>query len=422
MVTSKGLNFDMVVLKPATGPNGQPIGSTTQFKELFLEDLIRTFYEAKAIKVYEDRVYQYEPHSQSVSEEYQPSPDFQIPGLNFTNSAVKFRQFFPKLNQKFHSSRLDLSANAAPTPNTATVRTTKINFSVIQVPAMHKYLAPEAETQVVQSMTDDNNATVSAGNASANAKQWTLEWSDACAAHIISPEDRTGLLEWAAEHARAPRANGQNVMPPNAHQIATHMPCSSYGDTVEETLKNMGGEGKVVSWQAIALNCAHNRCWVAKVECLDPYQIKGLDTPTPMVVLGLGENTGMKAAHKIPGFGWQVLHYTDHFNFQTTFGKKQLLSIKQVRKPGEPEPPREPSPTIEVQEVGQLVDPPPGLEHMGRARIGLGYRGGGGSSAGTNRFQPYDSSHASFKTHGHRGHGGGAGPSGGFGNDGALDY
>lgn len=58
MVKSKGLQFDLVCLKPEVGPNSQRFSTTMKFKQCFLEDLIFTYKDADEIRVYEDRVNQ----------------------------------------------------------------------------------------------------------------------------------------------------------------------------------------------------------------------------------------------------------------------------------------------------------------------------------------------------------------------------
>jgi len=55
MITSKNLEFDMLCLKPEAGPNNQRFGSTMKFKQAILEDLVLTYKDSEAIRVYEDR-------------------------------------------------------------------------------------------------------------------------------------------------------------------------------------------------------------------------------------------------------------------------------------------------------------------------------------------------------------------------------
>jgi hypothetical protein len=55
MVTAKGLEFDLMSLKPVSGPNNERFSSTMNFKQAFLESLTETYKNADEIRVYEDR-------------------------------------------------------------------------------------------------------------------------------------------------------------------------------------------------------------------------------------------------------------------------------------------------------------------------------------------------------------------------------
>lgn len=58
IVNSRKLSFDMMCLKPETGPNNQRISSTMEFKRVLLQDLVLTYRDATEIRVYEDRPHQ----------------------------------------------------------------------------------------------------------------------------------------------------------------------------------------------------------------------------------------------------------------------------------------------------------------------------------------------------------------------------
>lgn len=58
MVKSRKLRFDMVVLRPETGPSSEKFNSTMDYKQRFLKDLIYTYSEADELRIYEDRVKQ----------------------------------------------------------------------------------------------------------------------------------------------------------------------------------------------------------------------------------------------------------------------------------------------------------------------------------------------------------------------------
>lgn len=55
MVKSKGLEFHMICLKPATGPANQKFRNTMEFKQVLLKDIVYTYKDADEIRIYEDR-------------------------------------------------------------------------------------------------------------------------------------------------------------------------------------------------------------------------------------------------------------------------------------------------------------------------------------------------------------------------------
>ena len=59
MVKAKGLEFDMVVLKPMAGLSNERFETTMKFKQAFLTKLIQTYTKAQEMKIYEDRPRQY---------------------------------------------------------------------------------------------------------------------------------------------------------------------------------------------------------------------------------------------------------------------------------------------------------------------------------------------------------------------------
>ena len=59
MVKAKGLDFDVMGLKPLTGPSNEKFNSTMHFKQAFLTKLLQTYNKAEEMKIYEDRPKQY---------------------------------------------------------------------------------------------------------------------------------------------------------------------------------------------------------------------------------------------------------------------------------------------------------------------------------------------------------------------------
>lgn len=58
MVDSRGLEFDLIGLKPEVGPAGQRLVNTMSFKQAFLDDVIFTYKNADEVRIYEDRANQ----------------------------------------------------------------------------------------------------------------------------------------------------------------------------------------------------------------------------------------------------------------------------------------------------------------------------------------------------------------------------
>ena len=137
IVRSKGLEFDLVGLKPAVGPNGERFRNTIDFKQLFLEALVETYARAPEIRVYEDR----------------------------PRHVAGFRSFFADYNQRLQSLG---ASQQAPRP--------PIDAEVIQVPDISTNLDPVVEVAEVQHLVNSHNAIVGqpSSSSSTTSKQGTF--------------------------------------------------------------------------------------------------------------------------------------------------------------------------------------------------------------------------------------------------------
>jgi len=122
MVKSKGLEFDMVCLKPAVGPANQRITSTMQFKQELLKDIIYTYREAEDLRIYEDR----------------------------PNHVIGFRDFFVDFNKTLQSSMSQVPRNT-------------ISAEVIPVAEKATRLDPVIEVAEIQRMMNGHNQAVRDG-------------------------------------------------------------------------------------------------------------------------------------------------------------------------------------------------------------------------------------------------------------------
>jgi hypothetical protein len=122
IVRSKGLEFDIICLKPAAGPNNQKFSTTMSFKQVFLESLMETYRGAEEIRVYEDRI----------------------------NHVKQFRNFFTEYNMRQNG------VGGVPTRG-------PITAEVVQVADGAMQLDPIRETTEVQRIINDHNDAVSKG-------------------------------------------------------------------------------------------------------------------------------------------------------------------------------------------------------------------------------------------------------------------
>ena len=120
MLNAKGLDFDLVCLKPEAGPQNQRFASTMDFKQVFLRDLCFTYNRAENIVVYEDR----------------------------PKHVKGFREFFERFNKSLLSHRQD----EPPPPRKPVVA------DVVHVCEMANYLDMETEASEVAKLLKRHNA------------------------------------------------------------------------------------------------------------------------------------------------------------------------------------------------------------------------------------------------------------------------
>ena len=139
ITTARGLQFDMVVLRPNVGTGGQEFSSTMRFKQALLKDVVSAYISASKIRIYEDRP----THTQA------------------------FRNFFSDLNQNLSPANPSRTALRSP-------RST-INAEVVQVTEQGTVMDPVTETAAVQSMIDSHNEAILAGNARKGSSPYQIK-------------------------------------------------------------------------------------------------------------------------------------------------------------------------------------------------------------------------------------------------------
>lgn len=271
MVASKRLNFDMIVLKPARGPNNQSFGSTMLFKQAFLQALMETYSGSEEIKVYEDRV----------------------------KHVKGFRDFFTSYNNQ---------QNNRPTRG-------PITAEVVQVADGVTLLDPVVETAEVQRLINDHNIAV--GRGGKKAKRLQIKKTVFYTGYLIEKEDTQKLLTLAQLPPNMPDTEMKFLA---NNVLITPRPCPN------SILEKVGGIGNQLTWQVTGTAVFENKIWAACVKPVPETAKYYTENPIPIVVLALRKGARPIDAGKIQN--WQPVSQDKQFVFETTVGEKVLLRVE----------------------------------------------------------------------------------------------
>lgn len=272
MVTAKGLEFDMVSLKPAVGPSGERFSSTMNFKQVFLRRLMETYKGAEEIRIYEDRP----KHTKG------------------------FRDFLAAYNVEQHGPK------SARSP---------ILGEVIQVADMAACLDPVVEIAEIQHIINDSNEAIA--NRTFRGNPLAIKKTVFFTGYMIHPADTKRLLTLTSIPAGIPETD----LKYHANNI---MICPR--PSPPSILEKVGGMGAKMRWAVTGVACLDNSIWAA---CLRPVPDGArfhTDNPSPVVVLALRKGAKPIDANKIKN--WQPVPPEKAFEFDTTVGEKVLLRIE----------------------------------------------------------------------------------------------
>ncbi|KAL9081588.1 MAG: hypothetical protein Q9159_007236, partial [Coniocarpon cinnabarinum] len=345
MVKSKGLDFDLIGLKPLTGPSDEKFGSTMIFKQAFLTKLVQTYSHAEEMKIYEDR----------------------------PKHVAAFESFLSDLNRQRDPSSTDQPP---------------LTFDVIPVTAGSKKLDPLTETVAVQKMLNEHNAFVASENATPGSIGWTLKRSVLFSGYLIDPADSERLpgvanLTPAVIQKERLRTLANNVM----------ITPRALTDTLKE---KVGGLGAKVKWKIVGLGVYENKVWAARVEPVPITARFWVESSVPHVVLARRADARPADAGRITQ--WSPIPPEKQLTFDTEVGERVLLRLDQtktarrdseakgVKRPFEQDefPPLGSAPKASNEGSRYPTGPPqvtPRGGHFGRGR-GTGGWGGGGNSGG----------------------------------------
>ncbi|KXH40412.1 tat pathway signal sequence [Colletotrichum simmondsii] len=281
MIHSKGLEFDMVGLKPAVSPTNQNFSSTMHFKQLFLTAVMETYKNAEEIRIYEDR----------------------------PKHVKGFRDFMTEYNRK-----QNINATRTRGPITA---------EVVQVADMSTTLDPVVEVAEVQHMINLHNEEIGKQSSDIRPQRLRIKKTVYFTGYLISKEDTAQLMKMA----QIPSGLPEQELKFHANNILIcPRPCPA------SILEKVGGMGSKMKWEVTGIACFENSIWAASLRPVPATAKFHTDNPSPLVVLALRKGARPVDAGKIQN--WQPIPADKAMTFETTVGEKMILRI-------EPEDPRE---------------------------------------------------------------------------------
>lgn len=271
IVKSKGLEFDMVSLKPKVSPTNQRFQSTMHFKQLFLNALMETYRYAEEIKVYEDRP----KHTKG------------------------FRDFFDEWNAR---------QRASPTRGPLTAE-------VVQVAEIQATLDPVTEVAEVQRMINAHNEAVATQGS--GGRRLAIKKTVFFTSYNISPEDSKRLRKLAQVPPSIP---SQELMHHGNQILICPRPCPP------SILEKVGGMGSRMKWEVTSIGSHDNSVWAAGLRPVPSTATYHTANPVPLVVLALRKGTRPIEASKISK--WYSLSPEQMFTFETVVGEKNILRVE----------------------------------------------------------------------------------------------
>ncbi|TDZ28590.1 Uncharacterized protein C8035_v007416 [Colletotrichum spinosum] len=272
MVKSKGLDFDMIGLKPAVSPTNQHFTSTMHFKQLFLAAVMETYNSAEEIRIYEDRP----KHTKG------------------------FRDWLADYNRKQH-----IPATRTRGPITA---------EVVQVADVSTALDPIVEVAEVQHMINIHNSETANQKPS---RRLMIKKTVYFTSYMINKEDTARLLNLA----QIPTGMPDQELKYHANNIMIcPRPCPP------SILEKVGGMGAKMKWEVTGTACFENSIWAASLRPIPATAKFHTDNPSPLVVLALRKGARPMDAGKIQN--WQPVAPENSFTFETNVGEKVILRIE----------------------------------------------------------------------------------------------
>ncbi|KAF1808481.1 hypothetical protein P152DRAFT_370096, partial [Eremomyces bilateralis CBS 781.70] len=279
IVKSKGLEFDLITLKPAVGPSNQKFSSTMNFKLEFFTTLVNTYHRATEIRVYEDRP----KHTKG------------------------FRDFFANLNRQL--------LNPVPPPPRGT-----IVAEVIQVPENATVLNAVTEVAEVQKMINNHNTAILAGTAPPTAIPFILRRTVFYTGYLIPAA--------ASQQLQSLVHPPSNVSMSDIRYLANSILITPR-PAPPSVLTKVGGIGRRLMWRVTGTACWEGKLWAARVAPIPSTEKVYTENNIPTVVLALRRGARPIDVSRIDN--WQPVPVEKEFVFESTVGEKSLLRLEEEK-------------------------------------------------------------------------------------------
>lgn len=285
IANSRRLDFDLVVLKPEVGPNQQQFGSTMEFKQAFLRDLVLTYRMADNIRIYEDRV----------------------------KHVKGFRDFMERFNKSFLGQAVDPALAERSTTCTA---------EVIHVCELKSALDPQAEIMAIQKAINQHNKTIKTGGPNmtrALEKYYRIHEQFQYFGYLINQTDSARLITLCNASAHLIDSGEVKYMA-SSILIVPFYPR-------RDILEKMGGRGAKVTWQVTGVAKFEDRIWAARVAPISDGPVYTQDD-VPMVILAIRKGSRSIDANRIKN--WQPPSADKQFIFETVAEDKVMLKLEEL--------------------------------------------------------------------------------------------
>ncbi|KAI1807446.1 hypothetical protein F4811DRAFT_559763 [Daldinia bambusicola] len=278
IVASKGLEFDLIGLKPSVGPNNERFSSTMVFKQAFLRTVLGTYRAASEIRIYEDR----------------------------PKHVTGFRDFLADYNAQ------QISIGRPP-----------ITAEVIPVSELSTTLDPVVEVAEVQHLINVHNELVKKKGSDARSGPLTIKKTVFFTSYMIAPADTKKLIKLL--NSQVPDVTDLKYLANTI--LITPRPCP------KAILDKIGGMNAKMKWEVVDIGSLQGNIWAARVRPVPAHVTYHTDNPSPSVVLGLRRGARPPDVNKIRN--WQPIPPDKSFVFETTVGEKYMLRIEREDHDGD---------------------------------------------------------------------------------------